>query len=143
MTAPDIDILIPYEGDKKFDLKVSNRIDILVKVQPLLEQANGTTDPEILLRVADECEKASLYRLAEHYRMRAGIHQPGKADKKREYLSKAIGFIESRGRAESKEIRQYLGISKHEFYPVLTALRNCGKGVFIDLHYVPKSAMLF
>jgi hypothetical protein len=143
MTHPDTaNIMIAYEGTPSFDKKTKKRIDILVEMRPLLDEAECTNDNQILLNVASECERVGLYYLAEKYRKRAGIHLPTPAEIKRDVIAHVVKFIEQKGCVDSKQIRMYLGQSRHEFEHTLSAIRKSPLITCYERKYYLKSDSL-
>jgi hypothetical protein len=138
-----IDVLVPYEGLPRFDRKTSPRIDAIVRLRPLLDEANSTSDETILLQTALECEKAGLKILAESYRVRAGHGKKSEFETKKELALKAIEYIQQRGKVTPVEVQHELGLSRHGWYSVASVVRKSGRVRFISNHfYVPVTEML-
>jgi hypothetical protein len=77
-----------------------------------------------LLEIATECDMNGLFYLGKKFRAKAGIRMPTPADIKRDAIALVVKFIEQKGCVDSKQIRMFLGQSRHEFEHTLSAIRK-------------------
>ena len=125
----------------KQDRKTLPRIEAIAKLRPELDKANATCDEDILLAMAEKCEKAELYQLAAMYRKRAGVHPQSEYDRKKELCAKALVIIQEEGPIRPQDIAAKLGLTIHSWYNITSLLRKSGKVEMVSRQYISKTVL--